>query len=204
MTEYRLSVVTELLNLMGIISLQPYSWFPIISFDMVLVEESKLFGNWAKWNVSPPHARKIMLTAVSFLLACSVSRGLVFGKYSRFLVWLSRASVPKGRAFGARFTSVYRLLNPFSGLCTGSICSGAGCGGGYSLVPFRAENVNTHPLFTHLWLLFCRCCSTGMTMVFLNGSITYSAALYVAESFFGSRVRLLFEPHFQSAAGFPP
>ena len=45
--------------------------------------------------------------------------------------------------------------------------------------------MNSHPLFAP-GAAFLPLLLTGMTMVFLNGSISYTAALYVAESFLGA------------------
>ena len=166
------------------------------------MEESKVrqfFGRMGNISI-PPTPERSWLTAVSFLVGMLCSRGLVFGKYSPFGVAVA-ASVPKGGLWGAVLGSVYRLLNPFSGLCTGSICSGAGCGGGYSLVPSELKNVNTHPLYAPVVTSSAAAAHWDDDGIPQRFHHLFCCAL-CGGILFGSRVRLLFEPHFQSA-GFP-
>ena len=130
------------------------------------------------------YARKIVVTAVSFLVGMLCSRGLVFGKYSPFGVAVA-ASVPKGGLWGAVLGAFIGYLIPSPVYVPARYAAALVAVAAIRWSLSELKNVNTHPLYAPV-VTFLPLLLTGMTMVFLNGSITYSAALYVAESFLGA------------------
>ena len=150
------------------------------------MEESKVrqfFGRMGEY-LNSSYARKIVVTAVSFLVGMLCSRGLVFGKYSPFGVAVA-ASVPKGGLWGAVLGAFIGYLIPSPVYVPARYAAALVAVAAIRWSLSELKNVNTHPLYAPV-VTFLPLLLTGMTMVFLNGSITYSAALYVAESFLGA------------------
>jgi stage II sporulation protein E len=150
------------------------------------VEETKVRQFRARLGeaLSSPYARKAVIQVAGFFGGLLCSRGLVFGKYSPFGVALA-ASVPREGLWAAVMGAFFGYLLPSA-----------------TYIPVRYEaallavaairwslselkGVNSHVLFAPV-VAFLPLLLTGMTMVFLNGSLSYTAALYVAESFLGS------------------
>lgn len=130
------------------------------------------------------YAEKIVVAIVSFLSGLVCSRGLVFGKYSPFGVAVV-AAVPRGGMWAAALGSFigYLIPSPVYVPARYSAAIIAVVAIRWSLSELKA--VSTHALFSPV-AAFLPLLLTGMTMVFLNGSVTYTAALYVAESFLGA------------------
>ena len=120
----------------------------------------------------------------SFLLGLVCSRGLVFGKYAPFGV-AAAAAVPSAGLFAGALGAFLGYLIPSAAYVPIRYVAAL-----VAVVAIRwslseLKNINTHPLFAPA-AAFLPLLLTGVTMVFLNGSITYTAALYVAESCFGA------------------
>ena len=132
------------------------------------------------------YARKAILMIVSFFSGLLCSRGLVFGRYAPFGV-AAAAAVPKGGMWAAVFGAFFGYLLPspvyVSIRYEAALVAVAAIR--WSLSELKA--VNTHPLYTPA-VTFLPLLLTGVTMVLISGSVNYSAALYVAESFLGAGV----------------
>lgn len=130
------------------------------------------------------HARKLLLAAGSFLAGLVCSRGLMFGKYAPFGV-AAVASVPRGGLWAGALGAFlgYLLPSPVYVPVRYAAALVAVTAIRWSLSELKS--VNGHPLFAPS-AAFLPLLLTGMTMVFLNGSVSYTAALYVAESFLGA------------------
>ncbi len=132
------------------------------------------------------YARKVITVLMSFFSGLLCSRGLVFGKYAPFGV-AAAAAVPKSGMWAAVFGAFFGYLLPspvyVSVRYAAALVAVAAIR--WSLSELKA--VNTHPLYAPA-VTFLPLLLTGLTMVFLSGSVNYSAALYLAESFLGSGV----------------
>lgn len=132
------------------------------------------------------YARKIITVLGSFFSGLLCSRGLVFGKYAPFGV-AAAAAVPKSGMWAAVFGAFFGYLLPspvyVSVRYAAALVAVAAIR--WSLSELKA--VNTHPLYAPA-VTFLPLLLTGLTMVFLSGSVSYSAALYLAESFLGAGV----------------
>lgn len=151
-----------------------------------MVEESRVrqvFGRLEEYLHSS-YARKAIVAVASFFAGLLCSRGLVFGKYAPFGVAVA-ASVPKGGLWGAALGAFIGYLIPSPVYVPVRYAAALIAVAAIRWSLSELKNVNTHPLYAPV-VTFLPLLLTGMTMVFLNGSITYSAALYVAESFLGS------------------
>ncbi len=129
-------------------------------------------------------ARKLLVMAGSFLAGLVCSRGLMFGKYAPFGV-AAVASVPREGLWAGALGAFlgYLLPSPVYVPVRYAAALVAVTAIRWSLSELKS--VNSHPLFAP-GAAFLPLLLTGMTMVFLNGSISYTAALYVAESFLGA------------------
>lgn len=129
-------------------------------------------------------AKKLLLAAGSFLAGLIGSRGLMFGKYAPFGVAVA-ASVPRGGLWAGALGAFlgYLIPSPVYVPVRYAAALVAVAAIRWSLSELKA--VNSHPLFSPA-AAFLPLLLTGMTMVFMNGSISYTAALYVAESFLGA------------------
>lgn len=161
--------------------------FPVTILKAVfLVEERKVRRVMERLEeyLHSSYARKAIMAVASFFAGMLCSRGLVFGKYAPFGVAVA-ASVPRGGMWPAALGALFGYLLPSPVYISARYAAAlvAVVAIRWSLSELKA--VNTHPLFAPV-VTFLPLLLTGMTMVFLNGSITYSAALYVAESFLGS------------------
>lgn len=147
------------------------------------MEETRVRRFWAQVReaFSSPYARKAIIQVASFLGGLLCSRGLVFGKFAPFGVAVA-ASVPREGLWAAALGAFFGYLLPSPAylpiryeaalLAVTAIR--------WSLSELKA--VNSHALFAPV-AAFLPLLLTGATMVFLNGSLTYTAAQYVAESF---------------------
>ena len=127
------------------------------------------------------YAQRIIIAVVGFLSGMIASRGLVFGRYAPFGV-ATVAAVPKKGMWGAVMGAFvgYLFPSPVSVPARYAAALIAVVAIRWSLSELRG--IYSHPLFapatTFLPLLL-----TGVVMVVLNGSMEYTAALYVAEAF---------------------
>ena len=130
------------------------------------------------------YARKVIVAAASFLSGLLCSRGLVFGKYAPFGV-AAVAAVPQGGLWAAVAGGLFGYLLPspvyVSVRYSAAIVAVAAIRWSLS----ELKSVHSHPLFAPL-VTFFPLLLTGATMVFLSGSVNYTAALYLAESFLGA------------------
>ncbi len=130
------------------------------------------------------YARKAITAAASFLGGLLAARGLVFGKYAPFGV-AAVAAAPGGGMWSAVVGAFFGYLLPspvyISVRYAAAIVAVAAIR--WSLSELKA--LNLHPLYAPA-VTFLPLLLTGMTMVFLSGSVNYSAALYLAESLLGA------------------
>lgn len=153
-----------------------------------MVEESKLrqaLGRAGEYLHSV-YARKAAILIGSFVSGLLCSRGLVFGKYAPFGV-AAVAGAPREGLWAAAAGAFFGYLLPspvyISIRYTAAILAVAAIRWSLS----ELKGINTHPLYAPT-VTFLPLLLTGLTMVFLHGSINYSAALYLAESFLGAGV----------------
>lgn len=132
------------------------------------------------------YARKVLLLISSFLSGLLCSRGLVFGKYAPFGV-AAVAAAPRGGMWAAVLGAFFGYFMPspvyVSIRYEAALVAVAAIR--WSLSELKA--VNTHPLYAPA-VTFLPLLLTGFTMVLISGSVNYSAALYLAESFLGAGV----------------
>ncbi len=130
------------------------------------------------------YARKALVMAASFSGGLLCSRGLVFGKYAPFGAAMV-AAAPAGGMWAAVAGSFLGYLLPspvyVSVRYAAAIIAVAAIRWSLS----ELKTVNSHPLYAPA-VTFLPLLLTGMTMVFLSGSINYTAALYLAESLLGA------------------
>ncbi|MCI9553184.1 MAG: SpoIIE family protein phosphatase [Acutalibacter sp.] len=130
------------------------------------------------------YAHKAMVSAGSFAAGMVCSRGLMFGKYAPFGVAVA-ASVPREGLWAAALGAFLGYLLPSPVYVPVRYVAALVAVTAIRWSLSELKNINTHPLFAPL-AAFLPLLLTGMTMVFLNGSVTYTAALYLAESFLGA------------------
>lgn len=130
------------------------------------------------------NAQKALTAMGSFLAGLIGSRGLMFGKYAPFGVAVAAAAPRSGLWAGAVGAFIgYLIPSPVYVPARYAAALVAVTAIRWALSELKS--VNSHPLFAPA-AAFLPLLLTGMTMVFLNGSISYTAALYVAESFLGA------------------
>lgn len=127
------------------------------------------------------YAEKIIYAMAGFFSGMIASRGLVFGKYAPFGV-ATAAAMPKKGMWGALFGAFFGYLFPSPTSVPARYVAAliAVAAIRWSLSELRA--INSHPLFAPL-TTFTPLLLTGVVMVVINGSMEYSAVLYVAEAF---------------------
>lgn len=130
------------------------------------------------------NARRAMVAAGSFLGGLISSRGLMFGKYAPFGVALA-AAVPRGGLWAGAMGAFFGYLLPSPVYVPARYAAALVAVTAIRWALSELKSINTHPLFAPA-AAFLPLLLTGMTMVFLNGSVSYTAALYVAESFLGA------------------
>ena len=131
-----------------------------------------------------PYARKALVQGASFVAGALCSRSLVFGKYAPFGV-AAAASVPREGLWAGALGAFFGYLLPSPAYVPVRYCAALLAVAAIRWSLSELKSVNTHPLFAPV-VAFLPLLLTGMTMVFLHGSVTYSAAQYVAEAFLGS------------------
>ncbi|MCI8396088.1 MAG: stage II sporulation protein E, partial [Acutalibacter sp.] len=129
------------------------------------------------------YARKAVVQGAGFFAGLLCSRGLVFGKYAPFGV-AAVAAMPQEGLWASALGSFLGYLLPSPAYVPVRYCAALLAVAAIRWSLSELKTVNTHPLFAPA-VAFLPLLLTGMTMVFLHGSVTYSAALYVAESFLG-------------------
>ena len=124
------------------------------------------------------YARKALVAGSSFLTGLLCARGLVFGRYAPFGVAVA-AAAPRGGLWAAVLGAFLGYLFPSPVYVPIRYAAAliAVAAIRWSLSELRG--VNTHPLYAPA-VAFLPLFLTGMTMVFLNGSMSYTAALYLA------------------------
>ncbi len=130
------------------------------------------------------NARRALTAMGSFLAGMVCSRGLMFGKYAPFGVAVA-AAVPRGGLWAGAMGAFLGYLIPSPVYVPARYAAALVAVTAIRWALSELKSVNTHPLFAPA-AAFLPLLLTGMTMVFLNGSISYTAALYVAESFLGA------------------
>lgn len=128
-----------------------------------------------------PYVRKTALVLLCGIAGLLSSRGLVFGKYAPFAA-ASAAALPFSGMWAAILAGSIGYLFPSpidvparyiaSLLAVGAIR--------WSLSELKA--VRDHPVFAPI-VAFLPLIMTGAVLVFINGSLSSTAAMYVAESF---------------------
>lgn len=154
--------------------------------------------------VQAPYVRKAVMMLLSAVLGFLSARGLVFGKYAPFAVAAAATSpfslmwtTVMGGSLGYLIPSAVDVPARYIAalLAVGAIR--------WSLSELKA--VRDHPVFAPA-VAFLPLLATGVTMVFINGSLSNVAAMYVAEAFLGAgtayflkRTVFLLETHRESA-----
>lgn len=151
-----------------------------------MVEESKVRQLWgrAREALSSPYARKAVIQLASFFGGMCCSRGLVFGRFAPFGV-AAAASVPREGMWAAVLGAFLGYLMPSPVFIPVRYEAALLAVAAIRWSLSELKSVTSHVLFPPI-AAFLPLLLTGMTMVFLNGSLTYTAALYVAESFLGA------------------
>lgn len=130
------------------------------------------------------HMRKALTAAGSFLLGLICSRGLMFGKYAPFGI-AAVAAAPRGGLWAGAMGAFLGYLLPSPVYVPARYAAALVAVTAIRWALSELKTVNSHQLFAPA-AAFLPLLLTGMTMVFLNGSVSYTAALYVAESFLGA------------------
>lgn len=130
------------------------------------------------------YARKVIVAGASLLSGFLCSRGLVFGKYAPFGV-AAVASVPGSGLWAAVLGALLGYLLPSPVYISVRYMAALVASAAIRWSLSELKSVNTHPMYAPA-VTFLPLLLTGLTMVFLSGSINYSAALYLAESFLGA------------------
>lgn len=133
---------------------------------------------------SSPYARKAIINVASFFGGILCSRGLVFGKFAPFGVAIV-ASVPREGLWASVLGAFFGYLFPSAAYIPVRYEAALLAVAAIRWSLSELKGVNSHALFAPV-VAFLPLLLTGMTMVFLNGSLSYTAALYVAESFLGA------------------
>lgn len=132
------------------------------------------------------YARKAIIAIAGFLSGLLCSRGLVFGKYAPFGV-AAVAAAPGGGMWAAVFGAFFGYLLPSPVYVSVRYAAALVAVAAIRWSLSELKSVNTHPMYAPA-VTFLPLLLTGLTMVFLSGSVNYSAALYLAESFLGAGV----------------
>ena len=151
-----------------------------------MVESSKFRQAWqrAAEMLHGAYAHKVMVQGVGFFMGLLCSRGLVFGKYAPLGVAVA-AAVPREGLWAGALGAFLGHLMPSAAYVPVRYCAALLAVAAIRWSLSELKTVNTHPLFAPTVALV-PLLLTGMTMVFLHGSVTYTAALYVAEALLGS------------------
>lgn len=150
------------------------------------MEEAKVRQIWPRLReaLGSSWGRRALLAGAGFLGGMACARGLVFGKFAPFGV-AAAASVPRGGLWAAVAGAFLGYLLPGPVYAPVRYAAGLLAVAAIRWALSELPRVTGHPLFapaaTLLPLLL-----TGATMVLLQGSLTYTAALYVAEAFLGA------------------
>lgn len=131
-------------------------------------------------------ARKAVVAMASFFSGLLCSRGLVFGKYAPFGV-AAAASVPRDGMWAAVLGAALGYLLPSPVYVPVRYLAALVAVAAIRWSLSELTSVNTHPLYAPA-VAFLPLMLTGLTMIFLHGSVNYAAALYLAESFLGAGV----------------
>ena len=134
--------------------------------------------------MASPYTRKAIINVAGFFGGLLCSRGLVFGKFAPFGVAVA-ASVPREGLWAAVLGAFFGYLLPSAAYIPVRYEAALLAVAAIRWSLSELKGVNSHPLFAPV-TAFLPLLLTGMTMVFLNGSLSYTAALYVAESFLGA------------------
>lgn len=153
---------------------------------MFSLEEGKVRQIFSKVGeyLHTSYAQRALAITGSFFVGLICSRGVVFGKYSPFGV-AAVTAVPRVGMWGAALGAFLGYLIPSPAYVPARYAAALIAAVAIRWSLSELQSIHTHVLFAPV-VTFLPLLLTGMTMVFLNGSLTYSAALYVAESFLGS------------------
>lgn len=150
------------------------------------MEESKIrqaFGRVGEY-MHTIYARKAIIAVTSFFSGLLCSRGIVFGKYAPFGV-AAAAAVPKGGMWAAVLGAFLGYLLPSPVYISVRYAAALVAVAAIRWSLSELKSINTHPMYAPT-VTFLPLLLTGLTMVFLSGSVNYSAALYLAEAFLGA------------------
>lgn len=152
------------------------------------MEGSKVRQLWERCEeyLHTIYARKVITVLASFFSGLLCSRGLVFGRYAPFGV-AAVAAVPGEGMWAAVFGAFFGYLLPSPVYVSVRYSAALVAAAAIRWSLSELKNVNTHPMYAPL-VTFLPLLLTGVTMVLLSGSVTYTAALYLAESFLGAGV----------------
>lgn len=152
----------------------------------VLILEERKANKWTERLRAfrqSEYTEKIIVAVVSFFSGLFCSRGLVFGKYAPFGVALA-ASVPQGGLWPAALGAFIGYLIPSAVYIPARYMAALIAVAAIRWSLSELKNVASHPVFAPV-TAFLPLLLTGVTMVLINGSFGYSAALFLAESLLG-------------------
>lgn len=150
---------------------------------MELTKLRQTFSNLVQ-HLRSDYARQAVTMAGCFLAGLAAARGLVFGKYAPFGVAVA-AAVPRSGLWAGALGAFFGYLLPSPAYVPVRYAAALVAVTAIRWSLDQLKSVNSHPLFAPA-AAFLPLLLTGMTMVFLQGSVTYTAAQYVAESFLGA------------------
>lgn len=127
------------------------------------------------------YTEKILVAVISFLSGLVSARGLVFGKYSPFGVAMV-ASVPRGGLWSAALGAFIGYILPSPVYVPARYLAAL-----IAVLAIRwslseLKSVTGHPIFAPA-TAFLPLLLTGITMTLIQGSLNYTVALYLAETF---------------------
>lgn len=150
------------------------------------MEERKYHQLWERVQeyLHSEYAEKIIVAVISFFSGLVTARGLVFGKYAPFGVAVA-ASVPKGGMWMAALGALVGYLVPSPVSIPARYAAALVAVLAIRWALSELKNISSHSLFAPV-VTFLPLLLTGTTMVMINSSLRYTAALYVAEAFLGA------------------
>ena len=157
------------------------------------------FGTGPGRPFPPPMPAKPFSTQPAFWAGCCAPGGWCLAN-SRPLGWLRWQASPREGLWAAALGAFLGYLLPSPAAVPVRYAAAILAVTAIRWSLSELKGLNNHALFAPI-VTFLPLLLTGMTLVLLNGSLNYTAALYVAESFLGGRVRLLPAAGRQPAAG---
>ncbi len=128
-----------------------------------------------------PYVQKAVLLVMAVLTGFLSARGLVFGKYAPFAV-AAAAAAPFPTMWAVVAGGAVGYLIPAPTDIPARYIAALLAVGAIRWSLSELKTVRDHPIFAPA-VAFLPLLATGVTMVFINGSLSNVAAMYVAESF---------------------